>query len=294
MKKRRPIYETTAIQYDVFGNLLKHGKVSYKIDPLNRRLSRTIDGVLTNMYAYNPEGQMIAELDQNGRLLKYFIYGSRKHVPDYFVDTNNERFKIITDHLGSVRYVVNSSTGEVKLKMNHDDFGKVLVDTNPGYLPFGFAGGVSDFKTGLVRFGARDYDSQIGRWTSKDPIGFDGGDTNLFGYVLQDPVNYIDLTGESPTAVIGGGIGTIILPGPGTIIGGIIGGIGGIYLGDIILHAYSKGGQQNVKDSGLAGLSDDEISRRARDKSLPANERLRYQKEEKARGLRNKKKRECN
>lgn len=141
---------------------------------------------------------MIAELDQNGRLSKYFVYGSKSHVPDYFIDSNNEKFKIITDHLGSVRYVVNSSTGEVKLKMNHDEFGKVLVDTNPNYLPFGFAGGIYDSSTGLVRFGVRDYDAQIARWTSKDPIRFNGGDTNLYGYVLQDPINYIDPKGKWP------------------------------------------------------------------------------------------------
>lgn len=206
-KKRRPIYETTSMQYDVFGNLVKHGKVSYKIDPLNKRLARLVDGVTTNMYAYNPEGQMIAELDQNGRLSKYFVYGSKSHVPDYFIDSNNEKFKIITDHLGSVRYVVNSSTGEVKLKMNHDEFGKIIVDTNPNYLPFGFAGGIYDSATGLVRFGVRDYDAQIARWTSKDPIRFEGGDTNLYGYTENDPVNWIDDSGyvkKDPSADTGG------------------------------------------------------------------------------------------
>jgi uncharacterized protein RhaS with RHS repeats len=46
-----------------------------------------------------------------------------------------------------------------------------------------------------VRFGARDYDPEIGRWLSKDPILFAGGDTNLYGYVLNDPVNSIDPEG---------------------------------------------------------------------------------------------------
>ena len=53
----------------------------------------------------------------------------------------------------------------------------------------------------------------------------------------------------------------------------------------------SKGGKQNIKDSGLAGLSDAEVSRRAKDKSLSKKERDRYKKEEKARALRNKRKR---
>ncbi|MCB9610787.1 MAG: hypothetical protein H6716_29655, partial [Polyangiaceae bacterium] len=37
------------------------------------------------------------------------------------------------------------------------------------FVPFGFAGGIHDADTGLVRFGARDYDAVTGRWTSKDP-----------------------------------------------------------------------------------------------------------------------------
>ncbi|WP_370302769.1 RHS repeat-associated core domain-containing protein [Rheinheimera baltica] len=52
-----------------------------------------------------------------------------------------------------------------------------------------------DADTGLTRFGARDYDPETGRWTASDPIGFAGGDTNLYGYVLGDPINFIDPTG---------------------------------------------------------------------------------------------------
>ncbi|MFZ2922373.1 MAG: RHS repeat-associated core domain-containing protein, partial [Desulfosalsimonadaceae bacterium] len=46
--------------------------------------------------------------------------------------------------------------------------------------------------TGLVRFGFRDYDPETGRWTAKDPIGFGGGDTDLYGYCLNDPMNWVD------------------------------------------------------------------------------------------------------
>ena len=52
-----------------------------------------------------------------------------------------------------------------------------------------------DQHTKLTRFGARDYDAFSGRWTSKDPIGFAGGDLNLYGYVMNDPVNFVDLHG---------------------------------------------------------------------------------------------------
>jgi uncharacterized protein RhaS with RHS repeats len=47
----------------------------------------------------------------------------------------------------------------------------------------------------LVRFGFRDYDPDIGRWTAKDPILFASGDTDLYGYVLNDPINFLDPDG---------------------------------------------------------------------------------------------------
>ncbi|OQW88256.1 MAG: hypothetical protein BWK78_08480 [Thiotrichaceae bacterium IS1] len=68
-------------------------------------------------------------------------------------------------------------------------------NTNQNFQPFGFAGGWYDSDTRLVRFGARDYDAESERWTSKDPIGFGGGDFNLFGYVESDPVNWLDPSG---------------------------------------------------------------------------------------------------
>ena len=58
-----------------------------------------------------------------------------------------------------------------------------------------YAGGLYDFDTKLYRFGARDYDPTIGRWTTKDPIGFAGGDNNLYAYVSGNPMSYLDPTG---------------------------------------------------------------------------------------------------
>ena len=80
----------------------------------------------------------------------------------------------------------------VAQQLEYDAFGVVTLDTNPGFQPFGFAGGLYDADTGLVRFGARDYDAQLGRWTAKDPIRWDGGQANLYVYVDGDPVNWID------------------------------------------------------------------------------------------------------
>ncbi len=73
---------------------------------------------------------------------------------------------------------------------------------------------MSDPATGLVRFGARDYDALTGRWTSPDPSLFAGGDSNLYAYVLNDPVNYVDLSGRNSAlaaAATAGGVATGIV-----------------------------------------------------------------------------------
>jgi RHS repeat-associated protein len=78
--------------------------------------------------------------------------------------------------------------------MDYDEFGKVIYDTNPGFQPFGFASGLYDGETKLVRFGARDYDAQTGRWTTKEPAGF-AGSVNFYTYAHNDPVNFVDQSG---------------------------------------------------------------------------------------------------
>ena len=111
-------------------------------------------------------------------------------------------YRIVSDHLGSPRLVINIADNTVAQALDYDVWGNVTNDTNPGFQPFGFAGGLYDTDTKLTRFGARDYDAQTGRWTAKDPIGFGGGDTNLYGYVLNDPVNFVDSDGRIGQAVI--------------------------------------------------------------------------------------------
>lgn len=51
-----------------------------------------------------------------------------------------------------------------------------------------------DLDSTLTRFRARDYDSMVGRWTTKVPIGFNGGDTNLYAYVGGNPMSHYDAT----------------------------------------------------------------------------------------------------
>ncbi len=186
---------TTSYQYDVLGNLLQVGlpgeTVDYVIDGRNRRIGKKVNDVLVQGFLYQDSLNPIAELDAQDNVVARFVYGSRSNVPDYMVK-GGVTYRMVADHLGSPRLIVNAATGEIAQRMDYDAFGRVLQDTNPGFQPFGFAGGIYDQQTGLVRFGARDYDPVTGRWTSKDPIGFDGGDVNLYGYVFDDPVNLVD------------------------------------------------------------------------------------------------------
>lgn len=187
------------------GNLrqvpLSDKTIDYVIDARNRRVGKKIDGQLVQGFLYQGSLKPIAELDGNGQITARFIYGSKANIPDYILK-EGKTYRIVSDHLSSPRLVVNVADGSVIQRMNFDAFGNVLLDTNPGFQSFGFASGIYDLDTGLVRFGARDYDAEIGRWTTKYSIGFAGGDTNLFGYVLNDPVNFIDLYGLETKVIV--------------------------------------------------------------------------------------------
>ena len=103
-------------------------------------------------------------------------------------------YRIIKDDLGSPRLVVNASSGAIAQRLDYDEWGNTTESGTVGFQPFGFAGGLWDRDTNLIRFGARDYDPTTGRWTTKDLSRFDGG-LNFYGYAESDPVNLIDPTG---------------------------------------------------------------------------------------------------
>jgi RHS repeat-associated protein len=191
--------QTTTYSYDVLGNLKSvvgptGFTVEYLVDGQNRRIGKKVNGVLTQGWLYQNQLNPVAELDGSGAVIARFVYGTKANVPDYMIKAG-VTYRIVSDHLGSPRVVLESTTGLAVQRLDYDEFGNVLLDTNPGFQPFGFAGGLYDSQTGLVRFGARDYDAVTGRWTTKDPIKFDRDGANLYRYVDQDPINYIDFEG---------------------------------------------------------------------------------------------------
>ena len=190
---------TTTYNYDALGNLLSvtlpgGDVIEYVVDGRGRRVGKKVNGTLVQGFLYNGQLRVVAELDGSGSVVSRFVYGDKVNVPEYMVRSGTT-YRIATDQLGSPRLVINTTDGTVMQRMDYDEFGNVLGDTDPGLQPFGFAGGLYDRDTNLVRFGARDYDAAVGRWTAKDPIRFAGRDTNLYGYVIGDPVNGIDPRG---------------------------------------------------------------------------------------------------
>jgi RHS repeat-associated protein len=198
----------TSYTYDAIGNLtgvaLPNGtNITYVIDGQNRRVGKKVNDVLVLGFLYQGQLSPVAELDGSQQVVSRFVYGTRATVPDYMIK-GDSTYRLIADHLGSIRLVVNTADGMVAQRIDYDEFGRITQNTAPGFQPFGFAGGLVDDQTGLVRFGVRDYDPETGRWTAKDALRFAGGDPNLYLYVGNDPVNSTDPTGTfSPTIATG-------------------------------------------------------------------------------------------
>ena len=106
----------------------------------------------------------------------------------------------LPDHLGTARDLAqrDPTTGETTVA-NHrtfDSYGNLLTQTNPAldHL-FTFTGRALDTSTSLQNNLNRWYDAHTGRWISQDPIGFEGGDGNLYRYVANRPVSAVDPSG---------------------------------------------------------------------------------------------------
>jgi RHS repeat-associated protein len=101
------------------------------------------------------------------------------------------------DHLGSVRLVTDAA-GAVANRYDYDAFGN-WADTAYETVanPFGFTARERDAESGLMFYRARYYDPKIGRFISEDPIGFSGGDLNLYRYVYNLPLVLTDPIGNA-------------------------------------------------------------------------------------------------
>ncbi len=165
LTKNNPVLgQTATFTYDVLGNLTAatlpgSTQIAYVIDGQNRRIGKKVNGTLTQGFLYQNQLNPVAELDGTGNVVSRFVYGTKANVPDYMVKAG-VTYRIVSDHLGSPRLVINTTDGSVAQRMDYDEFGNVL-----------------------------------GRWNVKDTILFNGRSTNLYGYVGNDPVNLVDPLG---------------------------------------------------------------------------------------------------
>ena len=187
--------DVTNYTYSIRGELLNvtlsnADVIEYVHDPLGRRIAKKINGTTTEKYLWQGLTRLLAVYDGSNSLVMHFEYADG-HLP-VAITKGGTTYYPAFDQAGTLRAVADAS-GNVVKQLEYDTFGNVINDTAPGFaVPFGFAGGLYDPDTGFVRFGYRDYDPDTGRWAAKDPIFFNGGDTDLYGYVQDDPVNSID------------------------------------------------------------------------------------------------------
>ena len=195
----------TRYNYDVFGNLRSvelpdSSLVEYVIDGMDRRVARKYAGVATYGLLYQDPLRPVASLDSAGHITWRAVYALGRNVPEYLV-RGGVQYRMLTDHLGSVRLIVNVDTGEITERRLHDAWGKQLVGPNSDESVFGYAGGLYDSHTTMTRFGVRDYDARIGRWTAKDTQQLEGEAIEPYRYAANDPVTLSDSTGFTPEQV---------------------------------------------------------------------------------------------
>jgi RHS repeat-associated protein len=225
--------------YSSLGRLLSatvDGKtITYKHNAIGNRVAKLVDGVIIEKYLWLNKTTLAAVYDNDDNLVQRFEYGIG-NTPVSFTQDGN-KYYITSDHLGSPR-AISDDSGNILKAIDYDSFGNVISDTNPTLeIPFGFAGGLHDKDTNLIRFGYRDFDPETGRWIARDPIGFAGGDTNLYGYVASDPINFIDPLGERR-----------LFGRPGYGSGGTSGGAGGRY-GQVIGNGYTNANGRYIPPS---------------------------------------------
>ena len=167
----------------------RNGAVEYKYDALGRRVERTVAGEDAVQFTYDGL-DTIFDLNTSDMSGTKYINGlGIDNKLSYQQGSDNYYF--LQDHLGSTTALTNSN-GAITEQTNYDSFGNA---TNQLSTRFQYTGREYDETTGLYYYRARWYDAQVGRFISEDPIGFAGGDVNLFGYVKNKPLKYKDPRG---------------------------------------------------------------------------------------------------
>lgn len=105
-----------------------------------------------------------------------------------------EDYSYLYDGKGNVVSVLDSAGTEVA-QYRYNSFGKLVAQTGSLDQPFQFSTKRYDSQTGLNYYGYRFYNPAIERWMNRDPLGEEGG-VNLYAFVQNNPVNWVDPNGE--------------------------------------------------------------------------------------------------
>jgi RHS repeat-associated protein len=193
--------------------------VTYEYDALGRRTKR-MDGATSTKFTYDGQDVLMDD-DLVSGITKY---QNGPGIDNKLRQTNGSATSyFLGDHLGSTNGLTDS-TGGLTATNSYDSFGNATNAAFP--TRYQFTGREYDSFTGLQYNRARFYDSNLGRFISEDPIGFGGGDINLYGYVRNQPTAFRDPTGKIipiiAVVVIGGAVVLILTspsyvnaPGPG-------------------------------------------------------------------------------
>ena len=223
------------VTYDSNGNVLNNGAgQTYAWDAENRLITITQTSGTTG-FAYNGLGQRVQET-LNGTVIKQWVWGQNPQpleernasdsVTKRFYGSLGEQigsssYYFTTDHLGSIREMVDSS-GTTQARYAYDPYGRRTLVSGTDLADFGFTGDYFHAATGLSLTQFREYDPNLGRWLSRDPLGEYAG-INLYGYVTNDPINLIDSLGlcnEWQASVgISGTLGWVLFGGGGANVG---------------------------------------------------------------------------
>ncbi|MFM6776107.1 MAG: RHS repeat domain-containing protein, partial [Dolichospermum sp.] len=179
-------------------------RVEFTYDALNRRIAKAVDTnpqdttpPVVRQFIYDGQNILLEFVDSDGAganqpvLDTRYLHGAGVDQVLAQESAGNVEWHL-TDHLGTIRDLVNNS-GAVVNHFVYDSFGQVISESNPAidtrYL---FTGREFDQEIGLYYYRARYYDANTGRFLSEDPIGFDGGDSNLYRYVSNNTITLID------------------------------------------------------------------------------------------------------
>jgi RHS repeat-associated protein len=190
----------TGVQITQNGNIKQ---LTFAYDPFGNRISKTIlqDGIGTDCqspnvcprtinYVYDNQN-IIMEYDQTGNITAKYTHGPNIDEP-LAIQQGTNTYYYHADGLGSITALSNAS-GNIVQTYSYDSFGNMTATGNIRQ-PFTYTAREYDYATGMCFYRARYYDSKVGRFVTKDPIGFKGG-INQYAYVENNPVNLTDPSG---------------------------------------------------------------------------------------------------